>query len=76
VGNALQALTSHDIPLNMVNARQLATASYFSAKKAVRTLGLPQRPVDDAIRSAIDWFVSNGYLQPQLVTEPTVPAVA
>lgn len=76
MGNAFQAMTHHEIPLNMVNARQLATESYFSAKKAVRILGLPQRPIDDAIRAAIDWFIGNGYLQPQLFPQPSVPAVA
>ena len=76
LGNAFQAITNHEIPLNLVNTRQLATESYFSANKAVRALGLPQRPVDDAIRAAINWFVSNGYLQPSLVHGPSVPAVA
>ena len=75
-GNVYQTLANHDVDLNLVNARQLATESYFSAKKAVRVLGLPQRPIDDAIRAAIEWFVSNGYLQPQLVPEPAIPAVA
>jgi dihydroflavonol-4-reductase len=75
LGNAFQAITHHEIALNLVNTRQLATESYFSAKKAVRVLGLPQRPVDDAIRSAINWFIRNGYLKPSLVHESSVPAV-
>ncbi len=34
---------------------------YFSAEKAVRELGLPQTPVDQALRAAVEWFVANGY---------------
>lgn len=76
MGNAIQALTSQDIALNLVNTRQLANESYFSAEKAVRTLDLPQRPIDFAIRDAIAWFVANKYLQPHLLPEVPVPAVA
>jgi dihydroflavonol-4-reductase len=75
-GNAFRALTNQDIALNLVNTRQFAMGSYFSADKAIRALKLPQRPVDDAIRDAITWFAANHYLQPQLVPEPSVPAVA
>ncbi len=76
MGNAIQALTSQDIALNLVNTRQLSNESYFSAEKAVRTLGLQQRPIDFAIRDAIAWFVANKYLQPHLLPEVPVPAVA
>jgi len=34
---------------------------YFSAEKAVRELGLPQTPVRQALRDAVDWFVAHGY---------------
>ena len=76
MGNAIQALTSQDIALNLVNTRQLANESYFSADKAVRALDLPQRPIDFAIRDAIAWFVANNYLQPNYMPEVPVPAVA
>jgi dihydroflavonol-4-reductase len=36
---------------------------YFDAAKAVRELGLPQSPVPDALRRAVDWFRSNGYVK-------------
>jgi len=76
MGNAFQAMTSQDIALNLVNTWQLASESYFSAEKAVRTLDLPQRPVDYAIQDAITWFANNKYLQPDVMPEPNVPAVA
>jgi dihydroflavonol-4-reductase len=76
IGNIFQAMTNQDIALNLVNTRQLANESYFSGKKAVRVLGLPQRPVDTAIRDAIAWFVANKRLAPNGLPETFVPAVA
>jgi dihydroflavonol-4-reductase len=76
VGNAIKAISSYDIPLNLVNSRQLANISYFSSKKAVRALDLPQRPVDDAIRDSISWFIANKYLEPGMLPGYHVPAVA
>lgn len=34
---------------------------YFSAEKAVRELGLPQTPAEDALRDAVAWFVERVY---------------
>jgi dihydroflavonol-4-reductase len=34
---------------------------YFSPAKAVRELGLPQTPADEALRDAVTWFVDRGY---------------
>jgi len=34
---------------------------YFDSTKAVRELELKQRPIEDAISDAVDWFVANGY---------------
>ncbi len=34
---------------------------YFDASKAVRELGLPQTPIAEALRRAVDWFRDNGY---------------
>jgi dihydroflavonol-4-reductase len=34
---------------------------YFDPAKAVRELGLPQTPVEEALRRAVDWYRSNGY---------------
>jgi dihydroflavonol-4-reductase len=37
---------------------------YFSADKAVRELRLPQTPVAQALREAVDWFVAHDYVPP------------
>jgi len=47
------------VPLNAV--RMGRKRMYFSAAKAVRELGLPQTPADDALRDAVTWFVDRGY---------------
>ena len=36
---------------------------YFDSAKAVRELGLPQRPVEQALAGAVDWFRKNGYVK-------------
>lgn len=36
---------------------------FFNAGKAVRELGLPQSPVEDALKRAVHWFRDNGYAQ-------------
>jgi dihydroflavonol-4-reductase len=36
---------------------------YFDAAKAVRELGLPQTPVEEALRRAASWFLEQGYVR-------------
>jgi len=48
------------IPVEGVLASK--TPAYVSCEKAVRELGQPQRPIEDALQQAIDWFVSHGYV--------------
>ena len=35
---------------------------FFNPAKAVRELGLPQTPPDEALADAVKWFSANGYL--------------
>jgi dihydroflavonol-4-reductase len=42
--------------------RMAAKRMYFDPARAVRELGLPQTPVDRALRDAVDWFWTNGYV--------------
>lgn len=46
------------IPLEGV--RMARHHMYFDASKAVRELGLPQRPVEEALAKAVAWFGANG----------------
>jgi dihydroflavonol-4-reductase len=36
---------------------------FFDSGKAVRALGLPQSPVEDALARAVAWFRENGYVR-------------
>jgi dihydroflavonol-4-reductase len=36
---------------------------FFDASRAVRELGLPQTPVEDALARAVEWFRANGYVR-------------
>lgn len=36
---------------------------FFDPAKAVRELGLPQTPVEQALRRAVEWFRANGYVR-------------
>jgi dihydroflavonol-4-reductase len=55
VFNVMPALT-----LKLVN---LALAEhYYTARRAVESLGLPQTPIETAIEEAFRWFRDNGYL--------------
>jgi dihydroflavonol-4-reductase len=42
-------------------ARMARKRMFFDGSKAVRELGLPQSPVEPALRRAVDWFIRNGY---------------
>jgi dihydroflavonol-4-reductase len=35
---------------------------YYDASKAVRELGLPQTPVETALKDAVEWFFTHGYV--------------
>jgi len=38
------------------------TPAYVSCEKAVRELGQPQRPIEEALKQAVDWFTDHGYV--------------
>ncbi len=41
--------------------RMAGKRMFFDPAKAIRELGLPQTPVDRALRDAVDWFWAHGY---------------
>jgi dihydroflavonol-4-reductase len=54
-------LTGHP-PLVAVDAVRMARKTmFFDSGKAIRELGLPQSPVEDALARAVRWFRENGY---------------
>ena len=51
------------IPVEGVLASK--TPAYVSCEKAVRELGQPQRPIEDALKQAVTWFTDHGYVDGQ-----------
>ena len=49
------------VPLNGV--RLARDKMFFDSSKAVAELGMPQTPVEEAVRKAMTWFRANGYLK-------------
>jgi dihydroflavonol-4-reductase len=49
------------VPLDGV--RMAKHPMYYNPSKAIRELGLPQTPINIALKDAVDWFVSNGYVK-------------
>jgi dihydroflavonol-4-reductase len=46
----------------LVGVQMARHPMYFTAQKAVRQLGLPQSPIDEAMRQAVQWFRAHGYV--------------
>ena len=49
--------------VSLESVRMSTHRMYFDAAKAVRELGLPQSPVEDALDRAARWFRENGYVR-------------
>jgi dihydroflavonol-4-reductase len=54
-------LTGGTPRVSLTAVRMARKRMYFSAAKAVRTLGLPQTDVREALRDAVEWFARHGY---------------
>jgi dihydroflavonol-4-reductase len=61
-GHARLTRRSPRVPLTGV--RMARKRMYFSPEKAVMDLGLPQTPVEQALRDAVEWFIVHGYTPP------------
>ena len=46
---------------SLTAVRMARKRMYFSPAKAVRELGLPQTPIETALREAVEWFTARGY---------------
>jgi dihydroflavonol-4-reductase len=54
---------THKAPLVTPSAARIGQlGTSFNCAKAVRELGLPQTPIEVAIRDALQWFAANGYI--------------
>jgi len=64
VNESVARATGRPPRVPLTGVRMARKHMYFSAAKAVRELGLPQTPVEPALREAVDWFVAHGYAPP------------
>ncbi len=63
VSTGLSHLTRREPAIPLDGVRMAHEPMYYDASKAVRELGLPQTPIEEAIRKAVDWFKANGYIR-------------
>lgn len=61
LNEALSRLTGKEPLIPLAGVQMAKKFMFFDASKAVRELGLPQTPVEEALQRAIDWFRSNGF---------------
>lgn len=57
----VSALTRRPPQVPLTAVRMAKKRMFFSADKAVRELGLPQTPPEEALADAVRWFVEHGY---------------
>ena len=62
VDTGLSRLLGREPRIPVEAARLARYKMYFDASKARDELGLPQTPVEDALRRAVEWFMVNGYV--------------
>ncbi|MGH7361859.1 MAG: hopanoid-associated sugar epimerase, partial [Candidatus Methylomirabilales bacterium] len=58
----LSRLTGRPPGIPLTGVRMARKIMFFDPGKAVRELGLPQTPVESALREAVDWFTAHGYV--------------
>jgi len=63
IDTVLARLSNREPRVALDAARMARHRMYFDSSKAVRELGLPQNPVEDALARAVAWFRDNGYVR-------------
>lgn len=63
VSTGLSSLTRKEPAIPLDGVRMAHEPMYYDASKAVRELGLPQTPIETALRKAVKWFRENGYVR-------------
>jgi dihydroflavonol-4-reductase len=62
VDTSLARLVGRSPEISIESVRLSRHRMFFDASKAVRELGLPQTPVEEALERAVHWFRDNGYV--------------
>ena len=61
VNEAIARITGKEPLIPLAGVQMARKFMFFDSSKAVRELGLPQRPANEALRRAVAWFRSEGY---------------
>jgi dihydroflavonol-4-reductase len=56
IGSMIEKITGKPLSLNDVNSQLVVIGNYYSGRKAVDELKMPQTPIENAIREAIEWW--------------------
>ena len=60
--NLFYSLSKKESLINGVAAKLGMAPHYFDSSRAIEELGLPQTPIEEAIRDSWDWFQENNYV--------------
>ena len=63
VNEAISRCTGKEPLIPLAGVQMAKKFMYFDPTKAVRELGLPQRPVAESLAKAVAWFRDNGYVR-------------
>lgn len=63
LSTGLSYITRQEPAIPLDGVRMAHKPMYYDASKAIRDLGMPQSPIDVAIRTAVEWFRFNGYVR-------------
>ncbi len=61
VNEAFAKITGKEPLIPLAGVQMAAKFMYFDSSRAVRELGLPQTPVKEALRRAVEWFRDHNY---------------
>lgn len=59
----LSRLTNKPPRIPLEGVKMAKRRMFFDASKAVRELGLPQSPIEQALEAAVRWFTDHGYVK-------------
>ncbi|HEY2796989.1 MAG TPA: hopanoid-associated sugar epimerase [Thermoanaerobaculia bacterium] len=63
LSSAAARITGKPPRVSLDSVRMSMHRMFFDPGKAVRELGLPQTPVEEALARAVEWFRANGYVR-------------
>ena len=63
INEGLSKITGREPLIPLAGVQMAAKFMYFDPSRAIRDLGLPQTPVAEALRRAVEWFRRNNYVE-------------